>query len=414
MAPTSDVIYSNLNSDLIVKVLYNIKSALKFSEEFDIFIKDWNKNNGKTRDTLKHSNELKERLNIDEIYWLLGKDNVNFEINNYEDLQNNKEPIEIVNQKGKAGHALKKEDSDVFEIPDTFLGMDLNMFKNSNFKKKSQPEDTTETKKNLFGFEHLFSPEEDPNELLLDMIYENKEKYKHNQNNRDHVEKFPMEGIFDGLKNFPELNIKEQINEKDELKKEGNGKLYNNFENVKAEKDEDIRATGKKAKYQNNAAHQGAESIFGTSSEDMRLFLKDLDRKERNSRNNNTPKEKTVDNIKDGVVYIHPEKKSTGEIIADLLSQVKKLNLKLGSLSDLGLNVFNGLKIPTLDDVLPEKNENDKNVEDKSEDNAQKIKKEEEDADVKKIINNGKTEDNRNEILKEDGDEEDEDDHDEL
>ena len=69
-------------------------------------------------------------------------------------------------------------------------------------------------------------------------------------------------------------------------------------------------------------------------------------------------------------------------MIVELLNQVKELNLNLGSLSDLGVSALKGVKIPTLDDVLPE---NNKNNDDEKDSNYDEKERNEKDADTDKL-----------------------------
>ena len=360
----------------MVKVLYNIKSVLNFSEDFDVLIKNWYQDEVKS-ETFDPITKSKERLNIEDVYWLLGKDNVDLKLErkyssgNKEKLvhENIKETIrDIDEEKG-----FNDDGANRFEIPDKFLGMDLSIFKDKKFE-NLKPRDKKEK----------------TNEFLLDLIYKNKNKRKNdiNINKQDKEEgpeyiKLPlnekgpfMGGMFGGLAGFMKPNA--EINSK-EIKRKCNVNVKN-FKDVKDKDDKDKNKITNTMKYEDKPTYQRRGSMFETSPEAINLWTEDLKRKERKAKDMTEEKVTSyLKEMKDDVEYVSVEEKSTGQMIVELLSQVKKLNLNLGSLSDLGLK---GLKIPTLDDVLPESN---KNNDDEKDNNYDEEEMDEENADTDKI-----------------------------
>ena len=302
---------------------------LNFSNDFESIINKWYDKQSMLWKKSKETPHIdKKRLNINGIIWLLGKENVA--------LNSDKEHIKIneINEtpdhKTKSGDAKEttecnshkdenpetsKEGEDGFEYPETFMGLNLNMFK-SEMKSKIN-------EKSRIG--------QTMSEALTDIIYETeRQKGRRKGNNHDkpiYIDDVP--DFFDdmGTIMFPgmDANIKEGFGEKERPKKNKCNKSKNN--NV------------------NYLDDLGNEELSKSESKDKRSIKEDKEKLD--TKINEASEASRQKNPK----YINVEEydKGTVDMIGDFLNEAKELKMKLG---DLGPSQFQGFNIPILEDVF--------------------------------------------------------------
>ena len=304
----------NFHTNLMVKVLSNINSVLNFSEDFDVLIKKWYRDEVKIK-TSEHFTKSSERLNIEDVYWLLGKDNVDLKLERKDTFGDKEELVNENIKKTRRGvheqkeNAFNDDGANHFEIPDNFLGMDLSIFKDKTFENLKPRVKTEKT-----------------NEFLIDLIYKNKKRRKNNIsiNKQDKEEgpeyiKLPLNekgpflgGIFGGFPGFMKPKAEIDSKERKEMKKECNVNV-NDFKDVKVKDDKDNNKITNKMKHEDKTIYQWGGSMFETSPEDIHLWEEDFKRKERKVKD--ITEDKVTNNlkeVKDDVEYVSVEEKSTG------------------------------------------------------------------------------------------------------
>ena len=168
---------------LTIKVLHNIKSVLNFSD-FESVIKKWHEEQTMLRKKSEISHINEEKLNVNDIIWLLGKENV--VLNADKEYINVKKIIETPDHKTsvetKSGDEKETKEcrsnsyedenpetnsdgEESFEYPETFMGINLNMFKSENFQtqKESKRNEKSATRQTM-------------SEAIIDAIYETERK----------------------------------------------------------------------------------------------------------------------------------------------------------------------------------------------------------------------------------------------
>ena len=229
-----------------------------------------------------------------------------------------------------------------FEYPETFMGINLNMFKSENFQSQKE---SKSNEKSTIG--------QTMSEAIIDVLYETERKKgrrKRDERGKPTYIDVPEDvpDFFDdmGTIMFPGMDteLKEGFGEKDSTKNNKCNKPKNNVNHL----DDPDDKQESQSKYKNIDKRKTEEDIH-VGNLDINF--------------NEAPKMSKRKNPK--YINVDVSEKGTADMIGDLLKEAKELKLDLGSLSDLGMNPFQELKIPVLEAVF-EDNEDESKIEEYS------------------------------------------------
>ena len=365
---------------LTIKVLHNIKSVLNFSNDFESVIKKWHEEQTMLWKKSEISHINKEKLNVNDIIWLLGKENV--VLNADKEYINVKKIIETPDHKTsvetKSGDEKETQEcrsksyedenpetnsdgEESFEYPETFMGINLNMFKSENFQtqKESKRNEKSATRQTM-------------SEAIIDAIYETERKKGRRKRNEHDKPKYidvpeDVPDLLDdmGTIMFPGMDskIKQDFGEKDGTKNNKCNKPMNNIDHLDHLSDE----------------RKSQNKYKSTVKLDTNMNEASMSKRK-------NPKYINVD----------VNEKGTADMIGDLLNEAKELKLNLGSLSDLGMNQFQELKIPILEDVFDD-NEEESEIEEYSKDGKWQEGDQERETNPKRTLEDEEN-DNRDEL----------------